>query len=85
MYRGMRTREHVPPPRDAKEERQDVRVLAIAALGSSLAQGVQETVALRLTEAQAALRIHKSELAIRPIWHQKAERIKAHFLVCFPG
>jgi hypothetical protein len=27
----------------------------------------------------------KSELAIRPVWHQKAERIKAHILVCFLG
>lgn len=39
----------------------------------------------QLTEAEAAFRIHKSELAIRPIWHQKAERIKAHILVCFLG
>ena len=23
------------------------------------------------------------ELVIRPIWHQKAERVKAHILVCF--
>lgn len=39
----------------------------------------------QLTEAEAAFRIHKSELAIRPIWHQKSERIKAHILVCFLG
>jgi transposase len=39
----------------------------------------------QLAEAEAAFRIHKSELAIRPIWHQKAERIKAHILVCFLG
>jgi len=39
----------------------------------------------QLTEAEAAFRIHKSDLAIRPIWHQKAERIKAHILVCFLG
>ena len=25
----------------------------------------------------------RCDLAIRPIWHQKAERIKAHILVCF--
>ena len=37
----------------------------------------------QLTEAEAAFRIHKSDLAIRPIWHQKAERIKAHILICF--
>ena len=40
---------------------------------------------IQLTEAEAAFRIHKSELAIRPIWHQKASRIKAHILVCFLG
>ena len=39
----------------------------------------------QLTEAEAAFRIHKSDLAIRPIWHQKASRIKAHILVCFLG
>lgn len=40
---------------------------------------------IQLTEAEAAFRIHKSDLAIRPIWHRKAERIKAHILVCFLG
>ena len=38
---------------------------------------------IQLTEAEAAFRIQKSDLCIRPIWHQKAERIKAHILVCF--
>ena len=41
------------------------------------------TAYVQLTEAEAAFRIHKSDLAIRPIWHQKAPRIKAHILVCF--
>jgi transposase len=38
---------------------------------------------IQLTEAEAAFRIQKSDLAIRPIWHHKQERIKAHILVCF--
>jgi len=38
---------------------------------------------IQLTEAEAAFRIHKSDLAIRPIWHHKEGRIKAHILVCF--
>ena len=38
---------------------------------------------IQLTEAEAAFRIHKSDLAIRPIWHQKEERVLAHILVCF--
>jgi transposase len=40
---------------------------------------------VQLTEAEAAFRIHKSDLAIRPVGHQKASRIKAHILVCFLG
>ena len=38
---------------------------------------------IQLTEAEAAFRIQKSDLCIRPIWHQKEHRIKAHILVCF--
>jgi hypothetical protein len=38
---------------------------------------------VQLTEAEAAFRIHKSDLAIRPIWHHKETRIKAHILICF--
>jgi len=38
---------------------------------------------IQLTEAEAAFRIHKSDLRIRPIWHQKPDRVQAHILVCF--
>ena len=38
---------------------------------------------IQLTEAEAAFRVHKSDLGMRPIWHHKAERIKAHILICF--
>lgn len=38
---------------------------------------------VQLTEAEAAFRTQKSDLGIRPIWHHKADRIKAHILVCF--
>jgi transposase len=38
---------------------------------------------IQLTEAEAAFRIHKSDLVLRPIWHQKEERVLAHILVCF--
>src|SRR5208282_1860435 len=37
---------------------------------------------IQLTEAEAAFRIHKSELSIRPIWHQRETRVLAHILVC---
>ena len=38
---------------------------------------------IQLTEAEAAFRIQKSDLQIRPIWHQRADRVQAHILVCF--
>jgi len=38
---------------------------------------------VQLTQAEAAFRIQKSELSIRPIWHQKTERVQAHIFVCF--
>jgi len=38
---------------------------------------------IQLSEAEAAFRIHKSDLCIRPIGHHKQERIKAHILICF--
>jgi transposase len=38
---------------------------------------------IQLTQAETAFRIQKSDLKIRPIWHQKEERVKAHILVCF--
>ena len=38
---------------------------------------------IQLTEAEAAFRIQKSDLQIRPVWHQREDRIRAHILVCF--
>jgi len=38
---------------------------------------------IQLTEAEAAFRIHKSDLQIRPVWHQRPDRVQAHILVCF--
>jgi hypothetical protein len=38
---------------------------------------------MQLTEAESAFRIQKSDLRVRPIWHQKKERVLAHILVCF--
>ena len=40
---------------------------------------------VQLTEAEAAFRALKSELAVRPIFHQKEQRVKAHILVAFLG
>jgi len=38
---------------------------------------------IQLTQAEAAFRIQKDQLRIRPIWHQRADRVLAHILVCF--
>lgn len=38
---------------------------------------------IQLTDAEWAFRITKDELAIRPIWHHKEDRVQAHILICF--
>lgn len=38
---------------------------------------------IQLTHVEAAFRIQKSELEIRPVWHQTEKRMRAHILVCF--
>jgi len=40
---------------------------------------------MQLSEAEAAFRALKSELSIRPLFHQKEPRVKAHVLVAFLG
>jgi transposase len=38
---------------------------------------------IHLTDAEAAFRIHKSDLELRPVWHQIPDRVHAHVFVCF--
>ena len=38
---------------------------------------------VQLAQAEAAFRIQKDQLNVRPIWHQRADRVQAHILVCF--
>ena len=40
---------------------------------------------IQLTEAEAAFRVLKSALSIRPLFHQLEQRVKAHILVAFLG
>jgi transposase len=40
---------------------------------------------MQLTEAEASFRALKNELSIRPLFHQKEPRVKAHVLVAFLG
>jgi len=38
---------------------------------------------IQLTQVEAAFRIQKDQLNVRPIWHQHDDRVQAHILVCF--
>lgn len=38
---------------------------------------------MQLTQAEDAFRISKNDLNLRPVFHQKTERVEAHILVCF--
>ena len=38
---------------------------------------------IQLTQVEAAFRIQKDQLRVRPIWHQRDDRVQAHILVCF--
>lgn len=38
---------------------------------------------IQLVQAEAAFRTAKSDLGLRPVFHQKEERVQAHILVCF--
>jgi hypothetical protein len=40
---------------------------------------------MQLTEAEASFRALKSELSIRPLFHQREPRVKAHVMVAFLG
>jgi transposase len=38
---------------------------------------------MQLTELEDAFRISKSDLGLRPVFHQREDRVQAHILVCF--
>jgi transposase len=38
---------------------------------------------IQLAQAEAAFRIQTDELRVRPIWHQRKDRVQAQILVCF--
>lgn len=38
---------------------------------------------IQLTQAEAAFRTAKSDLKLRPVYHQKTGRVEAHILICF--
>jgi hypothetical protein len=38
---------------------------------------------VQLCEAEAAFRIQKSDLQLRPVWHQREDRVRGHIFICF--
>jgi hypothetical protein len=73
-----------------KEERQVWRGLREGAymLRTNLQAGTAEELwsrYMQLTEAEASFRALKSELSIRPLFHQLEARVKAHVMVAFLG
>jgi transposase len=75
---------------DIKEDRKIWRGLREGAymLRTNLEAGTAEELwsrYMQLTEAEASFRALKSELSIRPLFHQKEPRVKAHVMVAFLG
>ena len=75
---------------EMKEDRKAWRSLREGAyvLRTNLQAGSAEqlwTKYIQLTEAEASFRALKSELSIRPLFHQKEPRVKAHVMVAFLG
>jgi hypothetical protein len=73
-----------------KEDRQAWRQLREGAymLRTNLQAGTAEELwscYMQLTEAEASFRALKSELSIRPLFHQLESRVKAHVMVAFLG
>ena len=73
-----------------KEDRQVWRGLREGAymLRTNLQSGTAEELwsrYMQLTEAEASFRALKSELSIRPLFHQLESRVKAHVMVAFLG
>ena len=73
-----------------KEDRQNWRELREGAylLRTNLPAGSAKELwskYMQLTEAEASFRALKSELSIRPLFHQLEPRVKAHILVAFLG
>ena len=75
---------------EIREERKLWRVLREGAymLRTNIETGTAEELwsrYIQLTEAEASFRALKSELSIRPLFHQKEPRVKAHVMVAFLG
>jgi hypothetical protein len=64
---------------------QILKKLGLMELMNRLMPPGREEVPWPAMAVEGAFRIHKRDLELRPIWHQKESRVKAHILVCFLG
>lgn len=72
-----------PERRQWQETREGAYLLRTNLMGDSAAGLWQKY--MQLTEVEAAFRALKSELSIRPLFHQLEHRVKAHVMVAFLG
>ena len=81
---ALRVQWRMRPDRCAWQEAREGAYLLRAKLEAGSAQELW-TKYIQLTEVEAAFRALKSELSIRPLFHQLERRVKAHILVAFLG
>jgi hypothetical protein len=75
-----------PPPTVPSASRCAALAEGAYLLRSNIADGSDQQLwkaCIQLTHAEAAFRIQKDQLNVRPIWHQRENRVQAHILVCF--
>jgi hypothetical protein len=81
---GVRLFWHMQEDRKAWRESREGAYLLRMNLQAGTAQELRAQY-MQLTEAEAAFRALKSELSIRPLFHQKEPRVKADVMVAFLG
>jgi transposase len=84
MAEGLRVQWAIKPERQTWRDAREGAYLLRTNLRGENAQGLWSQY-MQLTEVEAAFRALKSELSIRPLFHQLERRVKAHVLVAFLG
>ena len=84
MAEGLRVHWAIKPERQIWRDAREGAYLLRTNLRGENAQALWSQY-MQLTEVEAAFRALKSELSIRPLFHQLERRVKAHVLVAFLG
>ena len=84
MAEGLRVQWAIKPERQTWRDAREGAYLLRTNLSDENAQALWSQY-MQLTEVEAAFRALKSELSIRPLFHQLERRVKAHVLVAFLG